>query len=475
MGRHGGGRAGLRIGLRARARARWRLLTLTGAGALALAVALTLYGGWPGGGAAPAPSTSTGVYGTPKKPAGSSAELGWGFTHTQYSADHGERAAKRSADDLLSADPMPQNQHIMGWGADNPEPAPGEYDFSDLDRRVELMRRTGATPVLTLCCAPDWMKGGSTGTDWSKKSLEKAPEPEHYQDFADLVGKIADRYPDIRHFIVWNELKGFYDNERNRWDYEGYTTLYNLVYQELKKRNKDNQVGGPYAVMDSDPPGDATNASALSGPWGVIDQRSLDAVEYWNRHKAGADFVAVDGSSYTREDDRLIPDEFAATRKFADVTAWLRRTTHLPVWWAEWYVEPPDANDDRKGWSEEHRTAVQAAALLRMARAGVAAAFYWNPQNTGDDCPGCLWRSTELDDGGAELPMMKLLSRFAKAFPPGTRLRQVDIAADDRPNVLALASDKDVLVVNTLDRAIKASVDGRSFDMAAYEVRWLER
>ncbi len=472
MGRHGGGRAGLRT----RVRARWRVLTLMGAGAVALAVVLTMCGGWPGGGAVPAPSSSTGVYGTPKKPGGSSDELGWGFTHTQYSADHGGRAARKSADELLSADPMPQNQHIMGWGADNPEPAPGTYDFSDLDRRVELMRKTGATPVLTLCCAPDWMKGGSKGdTDWSKKSLEKAPEPEHYQDFADLVGKIADRYPDIRHFIVWNELKGFYDNERNRWDYEGYTKLYNLVYQELKKRNKDNQVGGPYAVMDSNPPGDATNASTLSGPWGVIDQRSLDAVEYWNRHKDGADFVAVDGSSYTREDDRLIPDEFAATQKFADVTEWLRKTTHLPVWWAEWYVEPPDANDDRKGWTEERRTAVQAAALLRMARAGVAAAFYWNPQNTGADCPGCLWRSTEIDGGGKELPMMELLSRFAKAFPPGTPLRQVDVAADDRPNVLTLASDKDVLVVNTLDRGIQASVDGRKFAMDAYEVRWLTR
>ncbi|MFE7118311.1 xylan 1,4-beta-xylosidase [Streptomyces sp. NPDC057654] len=473
MGRHGGGRSGLR----ARVRARWRILTLMGAGAVALAVALTMCTGWPGGGAEPGPSSRTGVYGTPKKPGGSSpAELGWGFTHTQYSADHGEGAAKKSADALLSADPMPQNQHIMGWGADNPEPAPGEYDFSDLDRRVELMRKTGATPVLTLCCAPDWMKGGAKGdTDWSKKSLEKAPEPEHYQDFADLVGKIAERYPDIRHFIVWNELKGFFDNKKNRWDYEGYTELYNLVYRELKKQNEDNQVGGPYAVMDSNPPGDATNASTLSGPWGVIDQRSLDAVEYWNRHKEGADFVAVDGSSYTREGDELIPDEFAATQKFADVTKWLRQTTRLPVWWAEWYVEPPDANDDRKGWSEERRTAVQAAALLRMARAGVAAAFYWNPQTTGADCPGCLWRSTELDGGGKELPMMELLSRFEKAFPPGTPLRQVDVAADDRPNVLTLASDKDVLVVNTLDRPIKASVDGRSFDMDAYGVRWLDR
>ncbi|GAA2924093.1 hypothetical protein GCM10020221_20110 [Streptomyces thioluteus] len=41
----------------------------------------------------------------------------------------------------------------MGWGAENPEPAPGRYDFESLDERVALMRATGAVPVLT-CAAP---------------------------------------------------------------------------------------------------------------------------------------------------------------------------------------------------------------------------------------------------------------------------------------------------------------------------------
>ncbi|MEV5223491.1 hypothetical protein AB0K71_25685, partial [Streptomyces syringium] len=31
---------------------------------------------------------------------------------------------------------------------------------------------------------------------------------------------------------------------------------------------------------------------------------------------------------------------------------------------------------------------------------------------------------TELADGGKELPMMKLLTRFAKEFPPGTDFRE---------------------------------------------------
>ncbi|WP_370422743.1 xylan 1,4-beta-xylosidase [Streptomyces sp. QH1-20] len=397
--------------------------------------------------------------------------VGWGFTHTQYSADHGDADARKAAGRLLSAGPLSQNQHIMGWGVDNPEPKPGAYNFADLDRRVALMRRTAGTPVLTLCCAPDWMKGGGQRTDWSQKSLETAPDRKYYKDFAKLAGVVAKRYPDVRHFIVWNELKGFFDESKNRWDYEGYTELYNLVHAELKKQNRNNLVGGPYVVMDSEAPGSKANASSLRGPWGVVDQRSVDAVTYWNKHKVGADFVVVDGSSYTRESDQFHPDEFGATTKFADVTTWLRKTTGLPVWWAEWYVEPADGNDDRRGWTEQHRLAVQATAMMQLAGSGASAAFYWNPQEQSADCPGCLWRSTELADGGKELPMMKLLTRFAKEFPPGTDFREVDI--DDDARVRALATDTSLLVVNTQNRAVSTRVDGSRVDLKAYEVRWI--
>ncbi len=404
---------------------------------------------------------------------GAAADVGWGFTHTQYSADLGQDAARRTAARTLSADPMPQNQHIMGWGVDNPEPRRGTYNFTDLDRRVALMRKTGTTPVLTLCCAPDWMKGGGERTDWSQKALEKAPDRAHYKDFAKLAGKIAQRYPDIRHFIVWNEFKGFYDESRNRWDYEGYTELYNLVYREVKKRNRSALVGGPYVVMDSEAPGTGSYASRVSGDWGAVDQRAVDALEYWDEHKEGADFVVVDGASYTRTGNRPVPDEFTSTRKFADVTTWLNRTTGLPVWWAEWYVEPADEHDSRRTWSEPHRVAVQATAMIHLAEAGVAGAFYWNPEERGADCPGCLWRSTELGDGGGPLPMLELLARFAKDFPPGTTFRRVDVSDEDRSRVQVLAAGGTVLLVNTQDSKVTARVDGRSVDLGAYEVRWL--
>lgn len=460
---------------------RWKVTALLGVGAAALALILTLISTLPdGGGTAGTTPDGAKVHGTPAAPAGRPApDVGWGFTHTQFSADEGDPAAVSRVEDRLRQSRLPQNQALMGWGADNPEPVEGRYDFTALDRRVDFMRASGATPVITLCCAPDWMKGGTSGadhTDWSQSALERAPEPQHYADFAALAATVAHRYPDVKHFLVWNEFKGFWNDGRGRWDYEGYTRMYNLVYQALKKVDPDIMVGGPYLVMDSLDPRAPEASTTFTGPWGAMDQRVLDAFTYWNEHKAGADFVVVDGSSYTN-DDELLPDEFAATDKFTAVSRWVRRQTgNLPLWWAEYYVEPADGNDERRAWPEDRRVAVQAAGMIALVKGGASSGFYWNPEKEqGTACPGCLWTPTDTAAGGTALPLYDLLARFGRAFPPGTRYDTVQVAADDLPHVRVLASDRTVLVVNTLNRPISAQVDGKRFDLRAYEVKWLSR
>lgn len=461
---------------------RWRLTALLGVGAAVLALIVTLLNTLPGNGGSTAGTSPDGdkVHGTPATPSEATGpDVGWGFTHTQFSADEGSEAAVERVEKRLGERPLPQIQHIMGWGAGNPEPVKGRYDFEEMDRRIDFVRATGGTPVVTLCCAPDWMKGGKSGadsTDWSQAALETAPEPEHFADYAALAATVAKRYPDVRHFIVWNEFKGFWNNSEARWDYEGYTELYNLVHKALKKVDKDIMVGGPYLVMDSLDPRQKQDAStSLKGPWGAMDQRVLDAFDYWNKNKVGADFVVVDGSSYSKDDD-LIPDEFAATDKFTAVSEWVReRSAGLPLWWAEYYVEPADGDDNRHGWSENRRVAVQASGLIGMAKGGATSGFYWNPEEESGECPGCLWTPTDKSDGGQELPMYGLLSRFSEEFPPGTKYETVPVAADDKPNVRVLADDEAVLVVNTLDRKISADIDGQKFDMGAYEVKWLKR
>ena len=163
------------------------------------------------------------------------SRLALGVTHAQYSLDSGgnqEIVAEAKA--LLRSSCHYQNQHIMGWGALNPNPEPGIYRWESLDRRIALIRSMNAVPVITLCAAPDWMKGGQPGeTDWSQ--IEVAPLPEHYHDFAKLAKLVAQRYPDVKHYQVWNEMKGFWSREANNWDYVNYTRMYNMVYDALKR------------------------------------------------------------------------------------------------------------------------------------------------------------------------------------------------------------------------------------------------
>ncbi|MFI9592476.1 xylan 1,4-beta-xylosidase [Nonomuraea sp. NPDC052265] len=386
----------------------------------------------------------------------------WGVTHTQYSAETEPRQVVEQARGMLGRVPMLQNQHIMGWGVGNPEPSPGQFSFRDLDRRLTFMASSRAVPVITLCCAPDWMKGGQPGrTDWSKNHTV-APKPEHFDDYAKLAARVAKQYPTVKYYMVWNEFKGFWDPSTNRWDAEGYTQLYNKVYTALKKVNPQIKVGGPYMPIES---GSGGGPSGLKGPWGTVDQRALDAIEYWIQHKKGADFIVVDGASMTT-DKGNVPDDFGALGKFGAITTWLRqKSDDLPVWWAEWYVEP-----ENSGWSEERRTAVQAAALMEFARSGVTTALYWNPQVKGSgDCPGCLWAPGR----GDEMPMAGLLSGFTRWFPAGARLDGAVTSSD--PKVKVLAQEQQVVMVNTSDREVTATVDGRAVTLGAYEIKWAGR
>jgi hypothetical protein len=270
--------------------------------------------------------------------------------------------------------------------------------------------------VITLCCAPDWMKGGEPGeTDWSR--LEVAPDPEYFDDFTELAVDVARRYPQVKHFVVWNEMKGFFDLERNRWSAEAYTTLYNMVYRTLKAVDPGIQVGGPYVVMDSWSSPDAISTpSALAGPWGVVDQRSLDAVDYWLRHNVGADFLAVDGSSATKDEGLVAPPP-VANQMFAAVTEWLRSRTTLPVWWMEIYPEVEDAEAD--DWTSPYRADVALDALLTLSNAGAAVVLIWQPE--GDDAfeTVALWSPTREASGGQPQPLVARLETVREAWDDG--------------------------------------------------------
>lgn len=314
--------------------------------------------------------------------------LGW--THERGSPDRMTDPEQRQlALELLRRHAPVQNAQIYGWGLPSPSPAPGIDDFTALDRRIEMMLSTGAMPVITLCCAPDWMKEDVPTSD-AEARFEQPPSRQHLADFAALAARIAARYPQVHHFLVWNEFKGLWDSRLQRWDAERYTEMYNHVRRAIKAVRPDAQLGGPYIVMDSHragSPGAIEFGSEVAGPWGTIDRRSVQALLHWLAHHEGAEFIAVDGSVVPR-DGRLDVSPVEALQKFVAVQRWIQQHTSLPIWWAEWYPVPPTMDEP---------AALQQidTALRVMSSTPVALLLFWDPTCHPSPSYGraaCLWR-----------------------------------------------------------------------------------
>lgn len=355
-----------------------------------------------------------------------------GVTHGQYSLDSWlTREQRASGERILGATPLLQNQHIMGFGAGNPEPSPGRYDWSRLDERMDLIARTSGTPVITLCCAPDWMKGGQAGTtNWD--NLAVAPQRAHFGDFAALAAQVAQRYPQVRYFQVWNELKDFWDNATANWNIADFTDFYNQVYEAVKRVRPDAEIGGPYAVLDIF--ATTSHPSAIRGAYGVVDERSLDAIRYWNEHKHGADFVALDASTLTR-DQGLITSPSAASAIYSDATRWARELTGLPVWWSEFYPAAPEDTG-------QARAVVTLDAVARAAEAGAAAMLLWQPQASPDLPFAALW-SAPPDVGPTGL------TEAWTWLAPRLRDGSVKVVRDVAENLVRFIGAQQTLTLNT--------------------------
>ena len=305
---------------------------------------------------------------------------------------------------------------MMGWGEGNPEPSPGVYDFTTLANRVSMVLAAGGIPVITLCGAPDWMKGGTAGTtDWSQ--LDVAPLPAYYQDFAALAAKVAAAFPQVRYFVVWNELKGFWNAGTNSWDAAGYTTMYNDVYRAIKQVRPDALVGGPYAPMHSyASPQFGADTTTPTGAWGTVLPATLDAVSYWLAHNVGADFLAVDGGDVS-PDGTIVGTPLQSVEKYAAIDAWLRARTSLPVWWMESHIEPYAS-----GWTDQQAAAVRVAALIEMASSGASVGMQWQPQQEAGWPDLGLWTSTLSPGGGQPTALVPDLQTVLPVLAGGVTL-----------------------------------------------------
>jgi hypothetical protein len=424
----------------------------------------------------------------------------------EYPSGNNDPAAIASAKSLLRSGVSFQNTPIMGWGLPDPWPdpsAPGPTNWGALDARLKFIVESGGIPVITLCEAPWWMKGqlqanGTTlvltqAEEWSSRAFASRILDNEMGAWLHLVERVAERYMappyNVRYFQVWNELKGYYDPITNTYDYQtnagnstghhanhGYTYMYNLVYDRLMSAaaslgipGSHVKVGGPYAVMDTwSSATNQSNPSSITRPYGTFDQRPLDVVMYWLKHKAGAGFITVDADA-TNKDNVNIAYATIASEKFADVVHWIRSLNNsvypgaatLPIWLGEWYARP------YMGWSDNlHSSAIKTFAMMEFLKAGGSVALAWGGSDEGRAGPR-LWTDT-VKGGGKPLPFYYSYQDWKKYFAPGVTLYATTISPAGL--VDALASATALMLVNLTPNPLVISVDGRNLVLTPYQV-----
>ncbi len=330
------------------------------------------------------------------------------------------------------------NVFIYGWGTDNPMPDQGQYDWSSLDQRVNIMRHirdlsAGKTKLMiSLCCAPDWMKGSA--------DIEAAPFPENYPAFADLAKKVVLRYPDVQDFQVWNELKGFNSPS-------DYMQLYNDVYDAIKSVRPNAHVGGPYNSI-----GDASDPVTAQ----------------WLNTRHGGDFIVVDGGF----DSNNPSADFSNAQFYTDFANWLRHQPHggatLPFGWAEWYPGTSQLWND-----ENHFNATMANAMIYTLKSGASYALMWGVEGgisgaykAGDG------QQIGLIDSNGPTPWYNTVKDFYDYFGPETPLLTVNNSTNKA--VTVLASSKKTMIVNQLGSQQTVTINGYEVPLAPYQVRVID-
>lgn len=388
------------------------------------------------------------------------SRLELGITHTHQSTDHPQAkpAAVERGHEIIRNTASWQNTHIIGWGPGDIHPQPDVHDWSSLDARVNMMRQLDIPIIITLCTAPGWMKVG--GDTWD---MEKRVLPEHYDDFADLALKVAQRYPDVKHFQVWNEFKGFWDRDAANRDATAYTDLYNRVYDRLKGYDASLQVGGFYLVISgtgSDRP-DGTGRDFYP----PIGSNDLEVLDYWLDNKHGADFIAIDRP--IRDGQDLTPytrDELMQfTQYHGSIVEQVRQRTDLPIWYSEYY--------GIVSFEEQPIAAAYASIYKHMIEAGTDVALLWNPNEANERIPHHLFTDVRDPDGGRITPHGEVFTWIADHFSKGTPLFQTE---SDSTWIEALASDMYTLLVNKSDTMQPVHLDDALLTLHPFEARLLD-
>ncbi len=432
------------------------------------------------------------------------SKLKVGVTHTQDSLNSsGDQTAISNARSLLTSLAIYQNQHIIGFGANNLWDDPSNTDtttwnWSALDGRMQNIRDTGSIPIITLCCAPTWMVDSlwtpglynGSNTDWGQ--INKAPLDAYEQNFTDMIVDIVNRYngstvgsdnkvfPKVEYFQVWNEFKGLWNTSTNSWNTTKYNRMYGSIYDAIKAIRPEAKIGGPYVRFSKYLyPSSIKRSTVTDASYGTVDKRDLNAVDDWlnwlvaNKNTDGsykADFIAIDSNITTKDitDGTFPSDIFAATKLYTDLNNWLNSEmqavlgTTLPIWWSEDYVGKVNG-DPVLITPESLQPAALATMLYRHATSGTSVSLRWGPEEqvssigTLQGNKQNLYSSTTVSGGGQPYTNYTVYSYFRNYFADGTELYNSTFsqAAD---HFFVLSSDEKTLLINDASNSMTVTV-----------------
>jgi hypothetical protein len=402
----------------------------------------------------------------------SSLELGTTLTHKTFNYPKNTEAVAR-AENLLGQAIDCIGQFTMDWGAGNTCPSKGNYNFTNLDKRVRLIRRLGKKVVLTFCRCPEWMR-----RDDPSKGKDAAPRVDMYDEFAlmaaDFIRHFKSEGLDIYAVNVWSETRGYWSHDLGRWELEDYAVLYNKVYAAIKQANPDVLVGGPFMHIESSPKG--KDMSLFDGSISSSDRKALEA---FIQNAVALDFFSIDRNLMENADKTPYGrNQVLSYTSFNGVVhKQLRelleeRFSDVPVWVVD--------NQCLKG---HYPVEVEAAGLASMFRwhllGGAAYVDKWQPEDEGSEstdteqiAPEGLYTHTDSEDGARPLPSFYVFKAFRDFFPRGTRIVE---SVSSSEWVETLAGEHDMMLINKHGSThnVVITVDGKEIEttLKGFEVK----
>lgn len=389
-----------------------------------------------------------------------------GVLHGPYSLDaYGAPDSLARGRAVLAASTTLQLQYLYGYGAANPSPDAGTYDFASLDARLGgVIKATGGTAVLGLGGAPDRML--DTAPTDTNLSHRFGPSADHLADFQSLVTVVAQRYGTELPYAILGAMKDSPTVTPGQWDVDAYLDGgYLPLAAQLSSGFHFVKLGGPWLRIE----GTGSDAGTTAGGASYTHELMLAAdraalVRFLERAGNTLSFVIVQRDAVDPADPRHLSAAtnytdaqlLEMTPLFGEAVTKVRDTIQStlggskPLW-----VQSDFTNYRDGGVSPAYQAAYVASVIKWEMEAGASAFILSVPQQqvvdggeemvSKDGSMLRLFTNTKVRDGGYPYPAADVMAAVKQRFPPGTQLYPT---RTDVPTLEALASSATLLLIN---------------------------